>query len=143
MLLFCFYGLAYALDIEDDPIFGPGSIAHDAVTGLDWLRITDETTLGLGFTGVRGLLGTDDYADFRFSTESELDQLISNSGYFDPYPNSDCYALNSLIYDLGPTYESSTGSLSELPIHESAALEGMLEPTFLFNLVPTKGILIN
>ena len=116
----------------DDIVFGTKSILRDTDSGLDWLRITEETTLGKKFTEIEFLLSSTQYTDFRFASKSELEQLISNSGYdgSDTASISDYLALNGIIFNIGPTYSYSSGEFPST-IYNWAFLNGMLEPTIL------------
>lgn len=115
---------------SDDIVFGANSILRDTETGLDWLDINASTTLGKRYTEVNFLLGSEDYAGFRFAKRSELDVLVSNSGYSETGPQSPYSSspLSSIINSIGPTRTSSSGEFPNT-IYNWYYLIGMLEAT--------------
>jgi len=126
-----FYGIAKAdLILMDDIVLGEQSILRDTDSGLDWLAITQETTLGKSFSYITSLLETGEYADFRFANQSELDQLANNSGYDENNTNSeDKYnSLYNLVINIGPTRTYNMGEFPDT-MYNFADLNGMLEPT--------------
>lgn len=135
-----FYVPAEAVLISiDDTFFGTDSILRDTATGLDWLDINASTTLGKTYSEVESMLSTDDYAEFRFAQKSELEILVINSGYPGVDSASDYYALDNLIYSIGPTSTFSTGEFPDT-MYSWSYLNGMLEAT-VFEFEDYMGIL--
>ena len=68
-----------ALEVKDDPDWGPASIVYDTSTGLEWLTIT--FSVNRSYNDVSSQFGAGgDFEGFRHATIEEVLALISEAG---------------------------------------------------------------
>lgn len=94
-----------ALVTKGDDAWGDESIVNDTLTGIDWLK--PAKTINQSYIQIQNILGSGNYANFRYATYDEVVQLFIDSGLPMGWVNGYSSYWDSaveFVTKFGPTY---------------------------------------